>query len=692
MVICNHSSVITDLSLDLLHALAGKTYIQKLLQHVYFSLILPVWSPMDNPFRYIETILQAVQERTVSVFGDFCVDAYWELSSGEQEVSIETGLPVNRVRTQRYLLGGAGNVVANLAAMKVGRIRAIGVVGCDPFGERLMAMLSECGADTTGFVVQRDWQTMVYAKPCDRQQEHGRIDFGAFNETSNALQESLLARLEEAAAASDVIILNQQVPAGLCSMELIKKINGVVARHPKKLFIVDSRHRPEQFERVALKLNMAEAAKLLHEDPAQDMTDTRASEFALRIGRLTQKPAFLTRGELGLAVAVTDQATLIPGLQVLEQTDTVGAGDAVVAALAASLAGGASPVAAGTLANIAATITVKKLKMAGTASAEEILAAAKEPNYIFHPELAASPRRANFLPGTEFEVIGELPADLKIKHCIFDHDGTLSTLREGWEKIMEPMMMHAILGSHYDSVHETTFARISPQVSDFIDRTTGVQTLVQMRGLVDLVRQCGFVPESDILDEHGYKRIYNTDLLRMVAKRVEKLRNGELQAADFEIKNAHLLLKELHDRGVTLYLASGTDQADVEAEAEAMGYAHYFKGGIFGAVGDITKETKKIVLERIIREHNLSGHEFVTFGDGPVELRETQRRGGFSVGVASDELRRFGLNLAKRRRLISAGANLIIPDYSQLPLLLRMLQFEPVADCLASQFSLQEEA
>jgi hypothetical protein len=105
-----------------------------------------------------------------------------------------------------------------------------------------------------------------------------------------------------------------------------------------------------------------------------------------------------------------------------------------------------------------------------------------------------------------------------------------------------------------------------------------------------------------------------------------------------------------------------------------MGYAHLFKGRIFGAVSDINVEAKKVVLERIIREHGLAGHQFATFGDGPVELRETQRRGGIAVGVASDELRRFGLNLAKRKRLIRAGANLIVPDYSQLPALLKALQ------------------
>jgi phosphoglycolate phosphatase-like HAD superfamily hydrolase len=162
---------------------------------------------------------------------------------------------------------------------------------------------------------------------------------------------------------------------------------------------------------------------------------------------------------------------------------------------------------------------------------------------------------------------------------------------------------------------------------------------------------------------------------------VTKLKTGELESEDFQIKNASLLLLELHRRGIKLYLASGTDVADAVAEAEAMGYAHYFEGRIYGAVGDVNVEAKKLVLETIIREHDLSGHEFATIGDGPVEMRETQRRGGLCVGVASDELRRFGLNLSKRKRLIRAGANLIIPDYSQLPALLKALQLDgtPVA-------------
>ena len=631
---------------------------------------------MMSSLRWIETVLLQMQNRTVTVFGDFCVDAYWALEQGEPELSVETGLPVKRVVSQRYSLGGAGNVVANLAALGVGTVSAVGIAGTDIFGGKLRALLDECGAATGGLLAIPAWQTMVYAKPCFGEREDSRIDFGAFNQTPPELVDALLVKLEEAVTKSDAAILNQQVPGGLSSPKTIHRINEIISRHPGTIFLVDARHYPEMYKGAALKLNMSEAARFLSENAEQAASDAGAQDFALRLSRQIGKPAFLTRGENGLAVAVHDEVTLIPGIEVIEQTDTVGAGDTVAAALAASLAAGASPQQAATLANIAAMITVKKLQTTGTASPAEILAACEEPNHVFRPGLADSPRMATYLPGTEIEIVGEQPGDLEIKHCIFDHDGTLSTLREGWEQIMEPMMMKAILGDRHGTADETTYARVNQMVRHFIDRTTGIQTLAQMKGLAGLVRQCGFVPEAETLDEHGYKQIFNTALLEMIQKRVEKLRKNELQPVDFEIKNAHLLLEALHRKGVKLYLASGTDQADVVAEAEAMGYARLFEGRIFGSVGDLNVEAKKMVLERIIRDNNLAGHEFATFGDGPVELRETERRGGLCIGVASDEVRRFGLNLAKRKRLIRAGANVIIPDFSQLPALLKLLQLD----------------
>jgi phosphoglycolate phosphatase-like HAD superfamily hydrolase len=358
----------------------------------------------------------------------------------------------------------------------------------------------------------------------------------------------------------------------------------------------------------------------------------------------------------------------------MEKTDPVGAGDTVVAALAAALGSGQDPWTAAKLANLAASITVRKLHATGTAMQTEILAVGPEPDYVFEQELADAPHLARFIEGTEIEVIGDLPTDLQIEHCIFDHDGTLSTLREGWEKIMEPMMVQAVLGPGYQAVNPARVGRVAADVRGFIDRTTGIQTLVQMKGLVELVRQAGLVDENEILDEHGYKHIFNQQLLRMIEKRRAMLESGELTRSDFQIKNAMLLLQELHRRGVKLYLASGTDQADVFSEAEALGYADLFEGRIFGAVGDITVEAKKLVVDHIIRENGLAGRQFATFGDGPVEMRETRKSGGLSIGVASDEVRRSGWNIMKRSRLIKAGANLIVPDFSQLPAMLKAIQ------------------
>ncbi len=624
----------------------------------------------------IASLLKAIRSTTVTVFGDFCVDAYWSLCETNVELSLETGLPIRRVMTQRYSLGGAGNVVANLVDLGVGTVRAVGVAGTDMFGEKMRTLLTQLGADTSGFAADAAWQTMVYAKPCFGAREDSRIDFGAFNKVSAALQDRLVSNLDAAARHSSAVILNQQIPAGLSSQALIERINQVIAAHPKVTFVVDARHYPEHYKGAILKVNMSEAARLLGEDTTMAFTESHARDFALRVSQNSGKPAFITRGDQGMVVAANGEVSVVPGLQVLGQVDPVGAGDTVVSALTASLAAGAAPATAAVLANVAAMITVQKLQTTGTASPAEIMAVVPELNYIFRPELASSPRHARYIPGTEIEVVSEVPTDLAIKHCIFDHDGTLSTLREGWERIMEPMMLHAILDKQYDSVDEGTFERIRDEVKQFIDRTTGIQTLVQMVGLVDLVKRFGFVPREEILDEHGYKHIFNVDLLKMVHGRVNKLRKGELDSTDFQIKNAEKLLHELHRRGVKMYLASGTDEADAKAEAEAMGYAHYFEGRIFGSVGDVNVEAKKIVLEKIIRENNLEGHEFATFGDGPVELRETERRGGLCIGVATDELRRFSLNLSKRKRLIRAGADLIIPDFSQLLEILKVMQLD----------------
>ena len=126
------------------------------------------------------------------------------------------------------------------------------------------------------------------------------------------------------------------------------------------------------------------------------------------------------------------------------------------------------------------------------------------------------------------------------------------------------------------------------------------------------------------------------------------------------------MLEMLLRHGVTPYLASGTDEEHVKHEAHLLGADKYFGNHIYGAQREYKTFSKKMVIERIIRENKLSGDELLGFGDGYVEIENVCETGGFAVGVASDEVNRCGIDEWKRDRLIRAGANIIIADYSNL--------------------------
>lgn len=401
---------------------------------------------------------------------------------------------------------------------------------------------------------------------------------------------------------------------------------------------------------------------------------SEVKEAATNLYKKFGKPLFITRGARGSIIVNENGVTNIDGLMIISKVDTVGAGDSYLAGAASALAAGYSLEIAAEIGSYVAGVTVQKLFQTGTASPSEILNIGTDPDFVYSPELAEDMRHANYWQNSEIEVINEWVQPLNIKHAIFDHDGTISTLREGWEHIMQPMMMKAILGDHFQDADEALYHKVYSRVVDFIDKTTGIQTLVQMKGLVELVKEFGLVPEDQILDEFGYKEIYNDELLKMVKEREIKLTRGELSIEDFTLKNAVLLLEKLYKAGVKLYLASGTDEIDVRNEARIMGYDHLFEGGIYGAVGDVTKEAKKIVLDRILNTIGDSKNgQVAAFGDGPVEIRETRKRGGLTIGIASNEMKRHSLNESKRSRLIKAGADIVIPDFSQLSKLLQLL-------------------
>lgn len=631
----------------------------------------------------LKGLLSRLEECSVGVIGDFCVDAYWDLDTGAPELSVETGKPTEAVRTQRYSLGGAGNIVANLSALGVGRICAFAVIGDDPFGRELRRLLEGIDVDCRGVAIQEgDWGTSVYAKPHVDGDEQGRLDFGRFNRLNEDTRRRLIASLEEIVPQLDALIVNQQILHGLCSGDFIDELNRIARDSGRCRFIADSRDYPERFESMIVKVNAREALMNAGGEAEFDRAVPIADleEPAERIRKRADKPVFITRGSRGILAFDGGEAVAVPGIQIIGPTDPVGAGDTVASALAACLAAEGSAAQAAYVANLAAGVTVQKLQQTGTASPEEILDLGTDTDFVYNPELAEDPRRARHLRDSEIEIVNAGLALGDVRHAVFDHDGTISTLRQGWEAIMEPVMIRCILGARFDGASEDNYLRVVERVRRFIDQSTGIQTIVQMQGLAKMVREFGFVPEGEVLTPQGYKDIYNNALMAMVDDRTRRIERGELDVSDYTLKGAVDFLHSMRERGVTLYLASGTDEGDVKNEAALLGYADLFEGGIFGAVGDISKYSKKMVIDRIIRENDLSGPQLACFGDGPVEMRETRKRGGVAIGIASDEVRRFGLCEEKRSRLIRAGADIIVPDFSQRETLLGYLFGEKASD------------
>ena len=628
----------------------------------------------------LQKILDDISSVRIAVIGDFCLDAYWFIDEAMSEISIETNEVTRPVAKQRYSLGGAGNVTNNLAALGIRDVRAFGVIGTDPFGAEMVRIMKKTGIKTENLITQEDsWCTHTYAKPYIEDKELNRVDFGNYNILTKETAHRLIGNLKKEISEVDIIIINQQVPSGIHTDYFRQLLAEVVLQFPQKNFIVDSRNYNDFYHGAIRKMNDTEAMRLcsIIKNPDEVVPHSEIVSAAGKLYERYRKPLFITRGSRGSLTIDDKGISEMPGLMILSRVDTVGAGDSYLAGAASALAAGYSMIDAATIGTYVAGVTVQKLFQTGTATPEEVLGIGGDPDFIFSSELAEDLRHATYLENTGIEIVHRWNEKPLIEYAIFDHDGTVSTMREGWELIMAPVMINAILGDKYPDADESLFHKVKIRVAEFIDKTTGIQTLVQMKGLIGLIREFACVPEANILDEFGYKKIYNDELLKMVKEREKKFNRGELSLEDLTLKNAIPFLQKLHDSGIKLYLASGTDIEDVETEARVLGYDHLFEGRIYGAVGDVNKEAKKIVLDRILDTIGpASSGKVVTFGDGPVEIRETNKRGGITIGVASNELRRYGLNESKRTRLIKAGADVIIPDFSQISQLLELLNIK----------------
>ena len=244
-----------------------------------------------------------------------------------------------------------------------------------------------------------------------------------------------------------------------------------------------------------------------------------------------------------------------------------------------------------------------------------------------------------------------------IKAIVCDFDGTFSTLRCGWESVMKRMFLKYLPG-------EDEWA------DEFIGETTGIQTILQMKGFVaELKRRRVKVPSSD---PWFYKREYNDMLMESVAVKRQEVIDGKVPRDRYLVPGALLFLQALKTRGVKIYFASGTDQADVAIEAAALGLDK-FAEDIEGALPKSERCAKEGAIRRLVKKAGVRPCELAVVGDGKVEIALGKKIGARTIGLATNETDFSKMNAEKLPRLKKAGAGYLAGDFSCLQPMLEYL-------------------
>src|SRR6478672_5031373 len=210
----------------------------------------------------IERVLGTIPNRTVGVLGDLFLDRYLDIDPALNEPSVETNLTAYQVVKVRSYPGAAGTVINNLAALGVGRIYPIAVIGDDGEGYELRQALRALPAvEQGGIVLAPDRRTPTYTKPMLGKDELNRLDIKNRTPTPDTIQEHLIELLDEAWPQLDALLVLDQVSEEDCGV-VTRRVHDHLAelgeRDPDNFVLADSRERIGQFRNVCVKPNQDE--------------------------------------------------------------------------------------------------------------------------------------------------------------------------------------------------------------------------------------------------------------------------------------------------------------------------------------------------------------------------------------------------------------------------------------------------
>ena len=329
----------------------------------------------------LEAILERFSGISVALVGDLFLDRFYEIDPQLDEPSLETGRAAHQVVRKRSAPGAGGNVLSAVSALGVGRIECVSFVGDDGDGWELLRHLNERRVNTQRVLRSPEVVTPVYLKPMflrDGALEEGnRFDVKNFRPTPEAIQDAIIARMEEVAEDVDAIILLDQLNErnfGVVTDRVRRAAAELAQRRPELLIFADSRAFIHAFRNVTIKCNNFEALRLAGrpESAEFDPEEVFACMDALRAR--AGRSVFVTCNRYGCAVQENGVSRMVETARQDGEIDVCGAGDACAAGIVSALCAGAGDAEAAFIGCLASGVTVRKIGQTGTASPEEILA------------------------------------------------------------------------------------------------------------------------------------------------------------------------------------------------------------------------------------------------------------------------------------------------------------------------------
>jgi rfaE bifunctional protein kinase chain/domain len=329
----------------------------------------------------LDEILSRIPKIQIALIGDICLDIYWKADMTKSVISRETPhfpLPV----VEEWMSPGAGgNTAANIAALGAS-LTVLSVIGSDWRGAELKSALQQRGIKTDAIIESDKLVTNAYCKPLrhgisETVYEDPRLDFANYCSLPRQEEQKLIYALDKIAGDIDALCVCDQFTYGCITPKVRDKISELGKKG--MLVTVDSREKILHYKNTTIKPNELEGASAAFEEFDPNFSTFELySEAALILSQKTGNKVCMTLGDKGCIYAEEGALYHIPTKKVDSPIDICGAGDTFLSAFTCAQAAGAKGYEAALFANIASSISIKKINTTGTANPDEIRIMHKE--------------------------------------------------------------------------------------------------------------------------------------------------------------------------------------------------------------------------------------------------------------------------------------------------------------------------